>query len=128
MDQHAPPITQVDAQFQDDIPSFGNSLLGGQKQAAPRQSAFATTFHPPEDQSVTRSVADTVESLESRMSVIEDKLKALDRLTTFLDKMENGTPQNGSTVTPSATTGTEKQTDNAVGASTETKSSEAPAH
>ena len=130
IDQHAaPPVAQIDAQTQDDISSFGNSLLGGNKQAAPRQSAFATTFNPPDDHSVAKSVAETVQSLESRMSAIEDKLQALDRLTAFLDKMENGgSSRNGSTVTPPVPSGTAKTTDNVVGTSTETESSEAPAH
>ena len=130
IDQHAaPPVAQIDAQTQDDISSFGNSLLGGNKQAAPRQSAFATTFNPPDDHSVAKSVAETVQSLESRMSAIEDKLQALDRLTAFLDKMENGnTSQNGSTVTPPVPPGTAKTTDNVVGTSTDTEYSEVPAH
>ena len=130
IDQHAaPPVAQIDAQTQDDISSFGNSLLGGNKQAAPRQSAFATTFNPPDDHSVAKTVAETVQSLESRMSAIEDKLQALDRLTAFLDKMENGgSSRNGSTVTPPVPAGTAKTTDNVVGTSTETESSEAPAH
>lgn len=34
LDPHMPPVEQIDAATQDDISSFGNSLLGGQKQAA----------------------------------------------------------------------------------------------
>jgi len=82
-DTSAPPVTQVDAASQDDISSFGNSLLGGQRQTAPRQTAFAIT--PSEDQSVAgKSVAASVASLESRMTEIERRLETIDRLEQIL--------------------------------------------
>ena len=125
IDHHMPPVNQVDTATQDDISSFGNSLLGGNRQAQVRASAFATTFNPPDEGSVAqRSMADTVTSLESRMTALESKLEALDRITAFLDKLDKKT--SGSTVTPASSSQTEANTTSVAGASADKSNSEAP--
>ena len=128
LDAHMPPVEHVDAATQDDISSFGNSLLGGQKQAAVRASAFATTFNPPGDESVAqRSMADTVTSLESRMTAIESKLSALDRITSFLYKLEQGQQASQQTViTQSTNVNSDTNKDNVAGDSTADEHSGAP--
>lgn len=126
IDQHMPPVNQVDAATQDGISSFGNSLLGGNRQAQVRASAFATNFNPPDDGSVAqRSMADTVTSLESRMTALEGKLEALDRITAFLDRFEKN-KASGSTVASTSTNQNEANTTSVEGASAEKSSSEAP--
>ena len=130
MEQHAPPVEQIDAETQDDISSFGNSLLGGQRQVAARASAFATSFNPPEDATVARSVAETVSSLDSRLTALESKLGVLDRMSAFLDRFENGKQSTeGSEVTPpSSSKGAANNSNNVVGDLAEESSSKAPAH
>lgn len=128
MTQHTPPVEQVDTNTQDDISSFGNSLLGGQRPTTiARASAFVTTYNPPEDSSVAQhSMAASVTSLESRMTALESKLDILDRMSAFLDRFDKGdNPTNGSAATNS--TPSYSKSVSVVGASTETKSSEAPA-
>ena len=129
MEQHAPPIDQVDAATQDDISSFGNSLLGGQRQSAPRASAFATTFNPSDEASVAqRSVAETVSSLDSRLTALENRLRTLDRIEALLSNLGNGSIQkNGSVVTQSTSAHSEEATKTVVGTSTDKESGEAPA-
>ena len=125
IDHHMPPVNQVDTATQDDISSFGNSLLGGNRQAQVRASAFATNLNPPDDGSVAqRSMADTVTSLESRMTALESKLEALDRITAFLEKLDKKT--SGSTVTPASSSQTEANTTSVAGASADKSNSEAP--
>ena len=126
MDQHAPPVEQIDAATQDDISSFGNSLLGGHRQVAARASAFATTFNPPDDGTAAKSVAETVSSLDSRLTALEGKLEVLDRMSAFLDRLEKGKQTtDGTEVTPS---GSANNTNNVVGDLAEESSSKAPAH
>ena len=130
MDQHVPPIEQVDATTQDDISSFGNSLLGGQRQVAARASAFSTAFNPPEDATVARSVAETVSSLDSSLTALENKLDVLDKMSTFLDRFEGGNKSTtGNVVTPASTTNSDANNlTNVVGDLAENSTSEAPAH
>ena len=129
MDRHAPPVQQIDAATQDDISSFGNSLLGGQRKAQARPSAFSTTFNPPDDTSVAQSVAQTVESLDSRMTAIENRLAALDRLEQFLDKFESKpTTSTNTTITASTPSQNSTNANNVVGDSAVTSDSGAPAH
>lgn len=129
MDRHAPPVQQIDAATQDDISSFGNSLLGGQRKAQARPSSFSTTFNPPDDTSVAQSVAQTVESLDSRMTAIENRLAALDRLEQFLDKFESKpTTSTNTTITASTPSQNSTNANNVVGDSAVTSDSGAPAH
>ena len=126
MDQHAPPVEQIDATTQDDISSFGNSLLGGQRQVAARASAFATTFNPPDDGTVAKSVAETVSSLDSRLTALENKLEVLDKMSAFLDRLEKQQKTtDGTEVTPSESA---NSTNNVVGDLADASSSKAPAH
>ena len=129
MEQYASPIEQVDAATQDDISSFGNSLLGGQRQSAPRASAFATSFNPPDEASVAqRSVAETVSSLDSRLTALENRLGTLDRIEALLDKFSNGSiQQTGSVVTQSTNLQSSEVTTSVVGASTDKESGGVPA-
>ena len=130
MKQHVPPVEQIDAATQDDISSFGNSLLGGQRQAQARASAFSTTFNPPEDATVARSVAETVSSLDSRLTALENKLDVLDRMSAFLDRFDQGKQTgNGTAVTPQdSAKSTSTATTNIVGDLAEKPTSEAPGH
>ena len=60
------------------------------------------------------------------MTALERKLEVLDRMFAFLDRFEKGSQPSGNAVTNSTPSGVES--DNVVGGSAETKSSEAPAH
>ena len=138
IDKSVPPVAQVDAASQDDISSFGNSMLGGQCHTAPRQTAFAV--NPSDDRSVTgRSVAASVASLESRMTEIERRLNTLDRLEEIflrLDpKPKESQPQpvpdpseNDGLPVPMDSSSQEGDHNDVVGNSTAVTADGAPAH
>ena len=138
IDGTPPPVSQIDAVSQDDISSFGNSLLGGQRQVAARQTAFET--QPSDDKSVAqRSVAASVASLESRMTEIEKRLDTIDRLEQILLRLDSQSHKSQSAPSaehdsydglpaPMDTSSPDGASSDVVGDSTAEQADGAPAH
>ena len=138
IDTSAPPVAQVDAASQDDISSFENSLLGGQRQTAPPQTVFAV--NPSDDRSVAgRSVAAPVASLESRMTEIERRLDIIDHLEQILLRLDPKSKESQSQPDPDPsehdglpapmdTSSQEADHNDAVGDSSTVTADGAPAH
>ena len=102
--------------------------MGGQRQAAPRQTAFAIA--PSDDRSVAASVA----SLESRVTEIERRLETIDRLEQILlrlDPQPKGSHdqyEHDGLPAPMDTSSHESDQQNVVGDFPADDAAEAPAH